>query len=298
MNNVEMNKEQRHNPVARPWLRPILICMAAVGIACLAITGGMIWHLMGSIDFEPEAAEASTPEVAAAVTVPKGAKETIEANMRAFLLAETNEDRLKYVYQPEDEKSSMDRYYGQQGHREIPLWKTQRIEKTNSTEGEIWFVVYRDLNNKQRLVSFQKLGDHYLLHWSAMTAYCEMPWGEFIVQRPSRPVMMRCYLRQYEGAWPVGISPEQYHCFLIEDRDGLFSELAIMARDSVGYTTLVDLPKASAHPVTLNLLYDQMSDVTGSAARILKIESLKHLRWQKMAMDRRLQGLEFESPNQ
>ena len=78
----------------------------------------------------------------------------------------------------------------------------------------------------------------------------------------------------------------------------MFSELAIMARDSVGYTTLVDLPKASAHPVTLNLLYDQMSDVTGSAARILKIESLKHLRWQKMAMDRRLQGLEFESPDQ
>ncbi|MCP5535275.1 MAG: hypothetical protein H7A51_03460 [Akkermansiaceae bacterium] len=277
------------------WRRYLLLLVLTV-LACIVVAGIFSFYWFISTQSEPGSAEKSPLAAAPAVIDEAKAKEMIEANLRAFLQAETNEERLKYVYMPEDEKPQLDVYYNERGHVHTPAWKIERMEHVKSVQGDVWFVVYRDLNKIQRLVSFQRFGDHFLLHWSAMTAFCEIPWEKFIVQRPSTPVTMRCYVRQYQGQWPLGIPSDQYHCFLIEDRGGLFSELAIMDRSSVGYTTLKGLPNASRHPVTLELGYHHFP-TNGRGGEILEIQSLKHLRWQQMSMDARVQGLELETPD-
>lgn len=264
------------------WLKVIFIGATITGVLLLIV--GMVFFY-GILSSQAEPTMMVKPPVIAAPALisQEEAKGMIETNLRAFLAAESNEGRLQYIYMPQDERGSLDIYYDQRGILNAPLWKVERIELVKSAQGEIWFVVYRDLHRKERLISFQRVGDDYLLHWSAMTAFCEVPWPKFIVERPEGPVTMRCYLRHYGDVWPLGISPDQYHCFLLEDRDGLFSETAIMRLDADGCNKLKLLPKNGRHPATLQLGYE--SPASDRAEKRLNIISLEHLRWQKMSGD-------------
>ena len=264
------------------WLKIIFIGATVTG-ALLLIIGVVVFYWFVSIHAEPKMVEIKPVVLAPAIISQEKAKEMIETNLRSFLMAQSNEVRLKYIYMPEDERESLDLYYNQRGILNSPLWKVERMELVKSVQGEIWFVVYRDLNKKENLVSFQRVDDDYLLHWSAMTAFCELPWPEFIVDRPEGPVTMRCYLRHYGDVWPLGVSPDEYHCFLLEDRDRLFSETAVMRLDAAGCDVLRRLPKNGRHPVTLSLGYQ--SEFSGGADKRLHIISLKHLRWQKMSWE-------------
>lgn len=275
---------------ARPLWKRGLLLGALVTLACLLIAGvvGFYWFVVH--ESTPDGVVRGPIEKAPASISEEVAKNMIEANLRAFLRADSNEERLKYVYLPDEVKSQLDVYYGVRGLAEVPLWKIERMEPVTSAQGEIWFVVYRDVKKTQGLVSFQRYGDDYLIHWSAMKAFCEIPWEQFMVSRPAGPVMMRGYLRHYVGVWPVGISRRDHHCFLIEDDGGLFSELAIMKTGAPGYTVLENLPKSGRHPVTLELGYRTLEGM--GTGKTLHVISLKHLRWQKMAMDSRVQGLQ------
>ncbi|MEJ6571261.1 MAG: hypothetical protein QNL01_06845 [Akkermansiaceae bacterium] len=271
------------------WQRYLFWGTLAV-ITCALIVSVVSFFWFITYHAEPEVVEKGTPETGPAMIGEAQAKQMIETCLRSFLAAESNEDRLKCVYMPEEEKSSLDIYYRAQGHSETPLWNIELIDRVVSAQGEIWMVIYWDVQRKRKAVSFQRDGDQYLLHWSAMKAFSEMTWEKFIVKRPAGPLMMRCFIRQYEGVLPAGIEADKYRCFLVEDRAGLFSEVAIMKLDASGYSALGDLPKASRHPVTLNLGYRPYSDKRTD--KLLTIMSLKHLRWQKLSLDSQLQGLE------
>lgn len=282
--NREFNIEARS-----VWQRAVFLLILVI-ISCVMIAGVVAFYWFITNHAEPDLVEKEPPEAGPAAISEEQAKLMMGNNLRAFLLAESNEERLKYVYMPEDERDQLAVYYGERKLLDKPLWKVERVEVTMSAQGEVWYVVYRDLAKKQHLVSFQRYGDDYLLHWSAMTAFCDIPWEQFMVQRPTGPVTMRCYLRQYEGVWPSGISPNDYHCFLLEDRGGLFSEMAIIKNDTPGFMMLKTLPKRSRHPVTLVLGHKPLA--SGEAGKSLHIMGLKYLRWQKMSQGLRVEGLE------
>ena len=269
------------------WLK-IVRAIFFISVAAMLIVGVGKFYWFITTDAEPAFVIKPPKPLGPAVIGEAEAKQMIEANLKAFLSAETNEERLRYVYLPEDEMAWLQLYYEERGLRDTPMWKIERMELSTSAGGEIWFVIFADVKKNQHVVSFQRYGDDYRLHWSAMKAFSEMPWPRFIVSRPEGPVMMRGYLRQYDGVWPLGIFQKDYHCFLIEDRDGLFSELAIMRKDSMGYASLKYLPKSSRHPVTVRLGYRALTG--GSSDRKLTVLSLIHLRWQKMVIDPQIQG--------
>lgn len=284
---ADFGEKSGFNIKERPiWLRFIFwgtVSMVTIGL--IAAVTAFFWFVANHA--EPELVEKSPPEAAPAIFTEEEVKRIVEVNLRAFLKAASNDERLKYIYQPEDEKSYLDVYYGKREHVDTHLWKIERLEPVTSAQGEIWFVVYRDVTKKQRLVSFQRYEDDYLLHWSAMTAYCELPWEQFIVKRPEEAVMMRGYVSHYEGPRPLGLSSDKFHCFLIEDREGLFSELAIMESGSVGFSVLTNLPKDGRHPVTLQLGY--RPNPGANHDKILSIFALTNMRWQKLNMDPYLQ---------
>ncbi|BDS06046.1 hypothetical protein NT6N_10860 [Oceaniferula spumae] len=258
-------------------------------LALVAVTTGVVytakWVLAGSHENLPRGYDPVLVENELSEPV-LTAEESIEKNLRAFLSATTVEERLHYVSIPFDEKTSLKSYYVERGLSDSPLWKIERIESLELAGGRLWFVIYRDLQRKQHSVSFQKLDGRYLIHWSAMKAYCEVPWQRFIVDRPSKPVLMRGYLRQYEGVWPVGLPRDKYRCFLIEDRGKLFSKLAVMEKGAPGAEALNKLPDSISHPITVRMKYN--SELLNQ--NVIQITELKHLRWQQLNSDPRFQG--------
>ncbi len=279
--------------VGRPvWQRYLLrSSIVVIALALIVAVGAFYWFV--TKHSEPEVVEKAPVEAPPAVIGKEQAKEIIEGNLRAFLQAESNKERLKYIYISEDEIASLENYYGQRQHLETPLWKIERMEKLVSEQGEIWFIVYRDVKKHQHLVSFQRQGDGYLLHWLAMKVYCEIPWEEFIIQKPADPVVMRCYLREYNGVWPVGISPEDFHVFLVSDSKETFLELVIMRHTAEGFEALLGLPNlpslsvSKGHPVTLELRYTRLGNVQ---KKQLEIKALKYLRWQRLNTDSHVPG--------
>ncbi|NNJ86477.1 MAG: hypothetical protein HKP20_04845 [Akkermansiaceae bacterium] len=212
-------------------------------------------------------------------------RQIIETNLRRFLEAENIEQKARYVSMEEEEIDHLRTYYTLRGRWERPLWKVERIYPMKSSQEKIWFVTYLDLERRRHTVSFERFGNDFLIHWSAMTGFCDIPWPDFIVQRPLGPVTMRCFIRQYEGIWPVNISQDKYQCFIIEDRQKLFYEIAIMKSDAYGCDILSKLPNTRRHPVTVELGYRRAG--TSEHGKQLTIISLKHLRWQKLGVDPR-----------
>jgi len=261
----------------------------ALFLGLMVVMGGVVvfyWFVV--MEAKPESVTKVSQPKAPIFIAEHQAKQMIRKNLESFLSAESNEERNRYVYAPDEERSSMDVYYSKRGWRDTPLWKVEFMERHVSAMGEIRFVVYQDIKKRRRTVSFQRVGDDYKLHWSAMKAFCEMPWEQFVVERPKEPVLMRAYLRRYNGVWPPGISRDHYQCFLIEDRGGLFSEIAVMKKTSFGFLELKRLPSSARHPVTLRLVYHIPKEQDGHAERVLTIDALVHLRWQQMALDPRV----------
>jgi len=268
------------------WKTYLILTLAALMTVALVI--GLVafyWFMVN--EAEPVVAEKGPVEVAPAVIDKADAKKIIEDNLRAFLQAESNKERLKYIYMPEDEISSLEDYYGERQQFETPLWKIDRMDLMTSIQGETWFVGYRDVKKTKHFVSFQRYGDNYLLHWSAMTAYGELPWSQFLTERPITPVLMRGYLRHYEGVVPLSIDSNVDGVFLFEDPQKLVSELIVVGKNIHGYGALSRLRSDSSHPVTAWLAYDQLQ--TGTEKLTLRMTKLKYLRWQQAAADPRIE---------
>lgn len=269
-------------PDNKPWWQKVLVSLVLLVAAVAMVSGLVAFYWFITQDSEPAVVIKPPPEYEPEFIGEERAKKIIETNLRAFLAAEDNETREKYIY-PDGEPDTRVEYYNGRRIRDMPLWKIEQMNKTITAQGEIWMIVYRDLQKNARAVSFQRYGNDYRLHWLAMKAYCEMPWEKFIVERPRGPLVMRGYLRKYQGAPPLGVSKESHHVFLIEDQAGLFSELAVMERDAKGSAALASLPNSGSHPVTLKLGYDSNNN-----SRIhIQIYSAKHLRWQRMSADTR-----------
>ncbi|MGB0993083.1 MAG: hypothetical protein ACPG32_11525 [Akkermansiaceae bacterium] len=269
--------EEEDIPAWRRYFRKLVL--AGVAAALVAGVGFFYWQVVR----QPEAqlAEPADPSKESLAIPPEEAKKIIEANLRHFLSAQLVEEKLPYIISPAEERGSLEIYYQQRGLHDSPLWKIQRISPVKSGSGEVWFVLYQDVERRVKAASFERVGDDYLLHWSAMKAFCELPWEKFIVEKPKEPKVMRGYLRQYTGVFPLGVSAQDHACFLIEDRAAIFSELAIMKLDAPGCSTLKKLAKGGRHPVTLELFYQTPNN--DSTNKRLVVRALKHLRWQKMS---------------
>lgn len=263
-------------------------CLVMV-IILLAVVG-FLYQFVVKVSKEEDSQQFKISLVNKSVNEPVDAraiKEMIEDNLRAFLSAESVEQRARFIYHGESELPSLRIYYEDRGRLETPLWKVERCESIVAGYSEIWFVVFRDVKGRQHTASFQQFGDDYLLHWSAMKAFGEITWERFMVDRPMEPVTMRGYLRRYEGVQPLWAGSGQGQCYIIEDRDGIFSEIAFMASSAHGFEVLRKLPSASRHPVTLMLAYQ--ASLSSGKRKVLTINSLVNLRWQKLSADPQLQ---------
>lgn len=263
------------------WKRRLFVALALIA-ACMVLVGIGVFYWFVSYHSEPTPVITPPAPKELAIFTEGETKQIIESNLRAFLAAESNEVRAQYVYQAAGTREAMDNYYNGRRMRDLPLWKLERVEAATVLGNELWLVVYRDVQSGRHTVSFQREGDDYLLHWYAMKAYGEMSWEEFIVSRPEESVVMRGYLKHYDGVAPVWASDEAYDFYLIESRNGLFYEVAVMSKDAPGASELrASLQSGMRQAVTVGLSY---RTVDGQGKHLM-LDSLEYLRWQKLGSD-------------
>lgn len=278
-------KEEEVNLERSRWVKWMMV-VGGVAMIGVFVIGVAVFYGMVIRDSEP-VVEINPHQVDVPTLISEAeAKQKIEANLRAFLSAESNENRARYIYSGATEMASLQVYYDERRIRDMPLWKVVRIEPVVAGGGEIWLVVYQDLKRRQHTASFERVGDDYLLHWSAMKAFGEITWEKFILTRPEQPVTMRAYLRPYDGVRPLWAGSDSYDCYIIEDRGGLFSEIAAIAVSADGYDVLKKLPRSGRRPVTLKLVYRATPHSAGE--KVLTIDSFLHIRWQKLSTDPQL----------
>lgn len=211
-------------------------------------------------------------------------KKIITTNLKAFLSAETTKERIQYVDMSREDISELNDYYDVRKITHTPAWKIKKIKPMTVDHEKIWMVSYQDIKGSLRYASYIRVDDTYLLQWASMTAYSELPWHTLFGTLPAGPVKMRGFIRKYSGIHPLGVSEDEYLCFLVEDQGKLFSELAIMKIGAPGYTQLSELSQDSRQAVTLNLGYRPLPQekIKGlHNPKRLHILSLLHLRWQK-----------------
>lgn len=199
----------------------------------------------------------------------------IHANLERFLKLQTTAERLGFVIDPKIERAALANYYEGRGNRDVPLEGINFIKPVTLDGRRLWIVSYLDVRNENHLLSFERRGNRFLLHWSASYVYGELPWDRFAERKPSEPVAMRAFLLRHEGQMPPGFDSDEYAPFVVEDDKGAFTGMALMKRDAEGFALLADAPEGSKLPVNIEIFYSKEP----GGDRQLMIHRLIHFQW-------------------
>lgn len=255
------------------WLRFSVLALAvavAAGFAGLLTRGAFLL-----IDQKKTAPRETVQEEPLRVLSEKEVKRRITATLKAFTNATGTEERLQYVAQPEKERAAMKNYYARRSLPDSPLWQIRLVKPVVLDGAQFWVVAYTDVRRAPHYVRMERSGNKFLLQWSSSYGYCEIPWERFIVEQPGDPVQMRCYIRPHTGELPPGLPATDYLGFTVEDKNGLFTGLAVIKRSSGDAPPLAALPPNTRNPVNLQLVYRTQPDGT----RQLVIHRLIHFQW-------------------
>lgn len=195
--------------------------------------------------------------------------------LEKFLKAKTTSERLDFVFDPEVERAALADHYVGRGNRDLPLASVKFIKPVTLDGRRLWIVSYLDSLDEPHLLSFERQGNRFLIHWSASHAYGDLPWEKFSAQKPSEPTAMRAFLLRHDGPLPPGYLPEKWSAFVVEDDKGAFTEIAMIDRNSEDFALLDETPEGARLPVNVELVYAEGPN----GIRQLIIHRLIHFQW-------------------
>ena len=261
--------EQRYS-----FLQKLIAVTACCGFAAgtiLLVTGGWLASARKQTSPSPSTPASHPPAPLTDAEI----AHRISDHLSRFLKSDTTEEKLRHVAEPRSEAPRLSDYYETRGNRDAPLREIHLIRPVQIGESHLWVVSYTAVDGIRRNATFTRSGDDFLLNWASSYAYGELPWEVFANAQPTEPVAMRAYLLHYDGNLPPGYSAADWAAYVIEDKDGTFTELALMSRTSMDQPLIGQSPRGTRLPVHLELGYH-----IGSAGRKqLVIHSLIHFRW-------------------
>jgi hypothetical protein len=86
---------------------------------------------------------------------------------------------------------------------------------------------------------------------------------------------MRAFLLRHQGDIPPGYSPLDWAAYIIEDKAGDFTQLAVMKRSAEGQSLIEESPAEARLPVNIELHYEQ----NPHGQPQLVINKLIHFKW-------------------
>lgn len=115
----------------------------------------------------------------------------------AFLNATTVEQWLPLVRNPGEVESKMRAMYPGGVLQPPGMLAFNTLEQVQ-TKGAIHAVVVRTADYFEREIAFLETPDGWRIDWESWACWSEMPWRDFMEQRPTRPVLFRVKLEMLD----------------------------------------------------------------------------------------------------
>ncbi|MEM9478345.1 MAG: hypothetical protein AAGA58_01645 [Verrucomicrobiota bacterium] len=141
------------------------------------------------------------------------------AIIRAFLNAPSWRERLEFCRMPDRISPLAEEFY--RGKEDGPI-NFRKIEEGSKAQlFENFFITRVVLDDfSERIVAVEKTGEEsFLVDWESFVAYCEIPWAQMPVEKPTSPVLMRV-IAFYDSYFNFDFESNAYSCFRLQSNDG------------------------------------------------------------------------------
>jgi transcription elongation factor Elf1 len=181
-------------------------------------------------------------------------EQTARAALQGFFEAETWQEALPYLRDPERVRPLMREYYSDQDFefepiRELTLgesgWRLGRLLAV--------FAGVTEESFERRLFHLERMPDgQWKLDWETLVGYNPLSWAELKRRKPRDPVILRCSLSQGNYYNFNFEDREEYSCFRIHDKSGDFTGIyAYAERDSAPREQLLEAFEDSKMPALM-----------------------------------------------
>ncbi|MFT4548904.1 MAG: hypothetical protein ACI8XO_003575 [Verrucomicrobiales bacterium] len=188
-------------------------------------------------------------EVPISVFLESVEEEAAAAIIDGFLSAQTIEDRLPYVRDPERVRPLMKKWYARDGV--VTDWPDGEVVLRDKLIDKGRYFVRLAINFPgigHRIFAVEQTKESFKLDWETATGYQPMPYEEFIAQRPKTPVEFR-----------VKLKPSDYYNYQFSDKNVYRAvELSYPGHNEFKLIGYLELTQAWAKPLS-NMLDSGMA---------------------------------------
>ena len=202
--------------------------------------------------------------------------------VRGYLKADSIDQKLAYVRHPRRVRPLMEKYYKDhqmvaEQFRQFAHYQAVGIDGSSFVYGRVELAD----GSSHDLLLEQLQDGSYRVDWESDVYYLPMPWDEFIISRPTQPLVMRVGATS-DNFFAYEFSEDQYDCFKLTVRDSddhVFgyavkgSEVSIAMRSFFMKTRQVASGKPE--PFTLLLRFSE----SASAKNCVHIDRVMAPRW-------------------
>ena len=257
----EWEKSKRKRKMRRMgWLMPVigmvLLVLLGAGVAYWARSiagwgvGSEVIRGGGTID-EPDDPEPDSTMMDVSLTVAD-----LEEVVMAFCRAQSVDVLLETVRDRERLEPVIRRYYAK-GYEPVPVRKVAPRGELQTVGGLVSVVVeLEDFSRKS--IALEKSDETFLVDWESWVRYSELPWDEFMRQRPTEPQLFRVKTRELPYYNFDFDDDRKWQSFALESPDGEHTLYGYVPRDSSMVLALKPLdPEFPSSTHTLMLCYPE-----------------------------------------
>jgi DNA-directed RNA polymerase subunit RPC12/RpoP len=178
----------------------------------------------------------------------------LEEMVMAFCRAESVDDLLETVRHRERLEPVIRRYYAK-GYEPVPVRKIAPRGELQTVGGLVSVVVELEDFSRQS-IALEKSGETFLVDWESWVRYSELPWEEFMRQRPTEPKLFRVKTRELPYYNFDFDDDRKWQSFALESPDGEHTLYGYVPRHSSMVQALKPLdPEMPSSTHTVMLCY-------------------------------------------
>lgn len=184
----------------------------------------------------------------------------LESLSASFLNASTVDELLKYVRERSQTEPKIRAYYPD-GKIAAPGMSAFNTTGAISFNGRLASIAVRTKDFAEKQLAFVRTVEGLKVDWESYVAWSEMPWSQFISEKPVRPLVFRAKLRSLDY-YNFGFSDEdEWRSYELRAPDGEYVLYGYVKRDSALDQKIRPLESKASILVTLSLKYPPGKDV-------------------------------------
>lgn len=189
-------------------------------------------------------------------SAPAEVERSVDHAVKGFMSAKSLSERAQFVIGGGEVLAKMKEFYGRKGH--LPPDGCSGIpDQISGVSGGGLMIGARgiDLNGSSTWFTLVPGMEGMLIDWESTVGYGEMPWAQFLKERPTEELTMRVYLVRFIDEEDQGKKDVRYY-YKVSDRSNSSSVIAVPSQGSELEARLPEVVAARAnHPVTVRIRF-------------------------------------------